>query len=179
MNKLSLLLLFSFTFALSGCAVKLNPAATRMPTHETGALTDVGSTSVWKLNDLDPSEGIVLTDRQKTNVSVVLSASGTFNYFVTLSANNKAFGPFIANVFSDSGETDLKVKVTWPVKPKGKYEDIIVRLYRVTTSDSGQTKTVTLLEEITRRYDIICDRKKWWLIRFVRAHIFCSCRTVS
>lgn len=165
--------------AFCSCAASRNPVVSQVRPLSAMSLADTSQSTGWDLNSLSPAEGTVLTDRRKTDVSVQLTASGTFSYFVSMSANNKAFRPFIASSIAGNGQANLSVKVTWLIKSKGKLETIVVRLYMVDLSPSGQTKTVTLLGQIMRNYNVVCDQKKCWLIRFFRVHIFCSCQNPS
>lgn len=169
-------LMFGFLGSLIGCAVKLPPTDRQMENPSVRHSKLGGTKSHWELDSLSPLEGTVLIDRRKTRFSIIWHGVGTYEYFISLSANNKVFRPFFVQVVAANGETSLKEKLIWQVKVKGKREDIVIGLYGVSLSNSRQTKTITLLKEIHRGYDIICDGKKCWLIRFLRTHIFCSCK---
>jgi len=171
-----------WAFAMFGCSMEHAPLVKQKKPSDALLFSGRDSLSTWALDSLHPVENTVLTNGQVIPVSVHLQATGNANYFVQLSANGKKFGSYkISTLQPPLSQVNASATISWliKVKGKGKNEDIIVRLYQVEISEAGGTKVTTLMREIQRNFKVICHKKTFFLIRFFKEYVFCTCTPVN
>ena len=162
--------------AVFGCSLKHGPLIRQEKSKNFTLSAHPDSLSIFTLDTLRPVEKTVLTDGQISSMSVHLTASGAGNYFVQLWANGKKFRPFKIYILqTPSSQAYFSGTIIWFVKVKGRNEQIIVRLYQIETSETGDTKVTTLVREIQRNFGVICNKKAFFVERFFKEHILCSC----
>lgn len=176
LRKIALALFCSLTITLYGCFSGRAPLVSREISSEATVLADTVAQASWTLDSLRPPEKTVLIDGQVTPVSITMTASGNGQYSLGLSVAGRHFRPFLLGIQQGPGQIDFASKITWYLKPKGKSETIDVNLYRIDTSTSGKTKVTTLLKQVRRTYDVVCNEKECGVILFFKKHVFCSCR---
>ncbi|WP_183575788.1 hypothetical protein HDF18_17890 [Mucilaginibacter sp. X5P1] len=165
------------TVAIFGCSLEHAPLIKQEKFENLPLSPGHDSLSTWALDTLRPVENTVLTDGQVSPVSVRMAASGTGNYFVQLWGNGKKFRPFKVSILQTPlSQAHFSGTIIWFVKVKGRNEHIIVRLYRVEISEAGDTKVTTLMREIQRNFGVICNKKGFFIVRFFKEHIFCTCK---
>jgi hypothetical protein len=66
------------------------------------------------------------------------------------------------------GELDLDGTITWFAKVSGISTTITMALYEIERSESGGTVTSTLVREVTRKYQVICDDQRFFIVGALR-----------
>ena len=182
--RLRMLLFFCSLLSLSACG----SLSTRPPSVAYQALAQTiapdGTTSpqasglTWTLENLKPVETTVLIEGTTAPVSIELKLSGPTSsnnkYLLQFSTPKNHFHPFSIETAGVGGELDFSGTVTWFLDVSGISETITMALYRVDRSESGRTVTKTLVKDITRTYQVICNEDDFFLLLALK-RLFCLC----
>lgn len=163
---------------LSACASfpTCAPSACRHNTSIDVAVSPLDSSSTWGLANLQPDENTILIDGKTIPISIDIKTSGTSNYALTFSTNKDEFRPFLIQTTQGSGEIDFSGTVTWFVDVRGTSETVKMSLYHIDRSPSRNTEVKTLVRQITRNYQIVCDKNEFAVILMLkRLFGLCKC----
>ena len=163
---------------MAGCATRL-PHINKNKLQGAFFAASQDSTSRWALDTLKPAEEPALIQGFTIPVSIRFDASGNGNYELGLSANGKGFRPFKLEILQGPGVADFSGTISWFLKVKGKKEteNVTVSLFGIQKTATGKTEIKTLLKQFNRKYDVVCDKKTWRLLLFIKRHLgLCSCK---
>ena len=167
-----------FSFIICGCSSERAPSFIKQEIQGLKLQASGDSTATWALDSLRPAELTVLVHGQTNAVSVAMVATCSGNYRLELWANGKRFRAFkLLLIQTALSQTKFSGKVSWFLKVRGKTETVIVRLYKIEEMPDGDTQIKTLLKEIKRNYNVVCNNHEPAIILFLQKHVFCSCKT--
>lgn len=182
MQPLSMVVATLLAASLGGCGLlspgTVPPRITAQPPPARGETPSPGNDDTWLLAHLTPDEGSNLVDGVQQPISVQFDVSSKDaaigEYEIWLTLGSRAERPFqVVGVGHAASET-LSGTVTWWWRAHGRSESAEVGLYRVERSASGRSATLTLLQSIRRRYDVLCDANASPFERFLK-RLFGSC----
>ena len=175
-DPIKVILVWSGLISLSACSSLSThpPAITEKPVDRDRTPSPQVQGLTWVLDNLNPIETAVLIDGKPAPISIDLKLTGLAGsdnkYVLQLSTTKLHFHPFEVETIGVSGGLDFAGTVTWYLDVSGKREKVAITLYRVDRSESNQTLNRTLVQEISRSYQVICDEKNLPFILALRSY---------
>jgi hypothetical protein len=176
-HRVRVIVAVSLAASLWGCCVPPQRISAQPPLAQ-GADPPRGRGDTWSLSRFEPSEDAKLLDGTQQAFSVhfdIASNGGEMGeYEIWLSLGDRVERPFQVAGLGQPDVESLSGEATWSWRAHGRSKVAEVGLYRVDRSASGRTATLTLLQSIQRRYDIVCDPDAPPFERLLK-HLFASC----
>jgi hypothetical protein len=133
----------------------------------------------YTLAHLNPEEQLILIDGKAVSFSIELKVFGpivgTDQYELHFATSKRRFRPFTVVTTGTAGELQFDGTVAWVAKSAGTTNTVTMALFRVERSQSGQTVRTTLLQEVRRTYQVVCDEHRFFLVAAYK-RLFNLCR---
>ena len=171
-----ILLLCCMLFIVCGCVSVRDAKVVRR--HPADAAALASHAAAWSLDNLSPAANTVLEQGDSIPVSIDMKAHGDGYYLLKLSATRNKFRPFVVdmNVENVGGSVDFSGQMTWFMRARRKSENVTISLYQIRTAGLNRADT-SMLQQINRRYDVICNKKQGaFILFFKRLFLICKCK---
>jgi hypothetical protein len=96
-------------------------------------------------------------------------------YVLQFSTSREDRHPFVIQTVGGGGELDFGGTVTWFSRVFGTSENVTMALYYMDRSESGQTVTKTLLQQVGRTYQIVCNKDEF-VVALALKRLFGLCK---
>lgn len=129
-----------------------------------------------RIGNLVPSEETILIDGKTIPISVDIKIFGDSHYCLIFSTNEEEFRPFIIKTMVGVGDIEFSGTATWFLDVHGINETVQMSLYHIDQSESGKTEVKTLVSQIKRKYQIVCDEKEFFIVLMLKRFFgLCIC----
>ena len=97
-------------------------------------------------------------------------------YVLEFSTPSRKLHPFILETVGGAGDLDFAGTISWLVRVSGTSETVTMALYRVDTSESGNTVTKTLVQKVSRTYKVVCNKHECIIMLTLKRLLgLCNC----